>query len=263
MESALLIDFKTYVKKFEKQVRRTRREISPKNVHQLRVTVRRIRAVLWLAEHGTPSLSFGKLKVKLRQLGQALGSLREIDVAIRDAEKHDLPTNRLKKKRKSARRDLKRQMTAKPSLKMMARLDEALGKIKKRREFNISHGVSLLQKRILPWTHRVLRTGDDFHRLRIITKKTRYALEAIGKPSRPLRDLQEILGKGHDLEVLQNYLGKEPALQAEMKKQYNQARRLVRPTIRFAVKSLNKGIILPPANLKVGAKPAVQAHLAP
>lgn len=237
--SALLDNLKTQASIFQKQALKTRRNpTNKKSVHQLRITVRRIRAALWLAEHGTPSLIFGKLKVKLRSFGQTLGRLREIDVAFQDAEKYHLDTNRLKKKRKSALRDLKRIITSKQSLKISSALDKAIAKINEHRELNINSGVSLLQKKILPWTNRTLTADEDFHNLRIITKKTRYALETIGKPIQPLRDLQEILGKGHDLKVLQDFLGETPMLQSEMIKQYKEARRLIRPTIRFVINNL-------------------------
>lgn len=235
VKEAFLNKLETLARKFQKQAYRTRRDRTRKNVHQLRVTVRRIRAVLWLAEHGSPPLSFGKVKLALRDFGQALGKLRELDVAIQDAGQFHLDTSKLQKKRKAARRNLKRQMTTQQCLKIPSRIDDAIAKINGRRSLDISRGVFLLQKKILSWPHRTLKTGDDFHNLRIIIKKTRYALEAMGKPTRPLRGLQGILGKAHDLEILQNYLGANPVLRSEVTKQYKQARRLIRPTIRFAI----------------------------
>ena len=222
---------------FQRQAQKTRLAPTKKNVHQLRITVRRIRAILWLTEHGTPSLSFDKLKVKLRSVGRTLGRLREIDVALEDAKKYHLKTNSLKKRRQLARKELKKKFTSKLGKKIRAGLDQAITKLKQQQELNIRPGISLLQKKILPWAHKKLKTDDDFHNLRIITKKTRYALEVIGKPTQPLRKLQDILGKGHDLKVLQDYLGENPTLQSEVTKQYKQARPLVRPTINFVKKS--------------------------
>lgn len=231
-------NLETQVKIFQRQALQAHREPTRKNVHQLRITVRRIRASLWLAEHGSPPVSCEKIKSQLCQLGHALGKLRELDVAIQDAEKFHLKTKRLKQKRKSAQNNLRRESMIRHCLKISKGLQKILTKKMDCQKLNLNPGFTILQRKFLPWTQKTLKANDDFHRLRILTKKTRYALEIIGKPTGPLRDLQEILGVGHDLEVLQKFLGKNPILQSEMNKHYKNALLLIRPTIRFAMNNL-------------------------
>lgn len=238
LRSILIKNLERDAKALKRQALQARHDPCKKNIHQLRITVRRVRAVLWLIEHGSSHLSFRKLKANLRNLGHALGRLREIDVAIQDAKKYHLRVTRLKNKRQAARKSLRGTLGRRRLLKISSGLDKTIFKINECQKLDVRSAASLLQNRVRPWKHKRLKTDDDFHSLRIATKKTRYILESIGRPAQPLRDLQEILGKGHDLEMLQEFSGKNPMLYSEISKQYRQARRLSQSTIRFALNSL-------------------------
>jgi len=240
--SKILRHLKTQIHLFKTQLVNSHRIPIKKNVHQLRITSRRIRAAIWIIEHGTPHLSFKKLLSELRKLSRVLGQLRELDVAIQDANKYHLKTSKLKKKRQSARNTLLSQTNSRHRKKIVTYLNKALIKIQNHQEQKIASGVVVLRKRILPWAQKKIVTEDDFHRLRILTKKTRYILETIGKPVQPLRELQDVLGKGHDLEVLQDFSKRNPKIQNASKEQYRSALHMVRPTLHFAVKQLSTGM---------------------
>ena len=111
---------------FEKQVQETYQDPTRKNVHELRVTVRRIRAALWLIEHGSPRISFGKLPSSLRKIGQVLGEQRELDVAIQDGTNYHLKTKKLKSQRRSTRKILCSKINSKHRKKIHRQLERLL-----------------------------------------------------------------------------------------------------------------------------------------
>ena len=68
---------------------------SGNSVHSLRVAIRRTRAVLWCSHHSSANLHFKKLNERLRKLGRALGRVRELDVAIKDANHYKIISSQL------------------------------------------------------------------------------------------------------------------------------------------------------------------------
>ncbi len=79
-----------------------------KDVHKLRVSIRRARSVLWVLRHSSVKIQFKKLNRDLHRLGKSLGCVRELDVAIRDANHYDLTSPRLKVRRNSLQKKLKK-----------------------------------------------------------------------------------------------------------------------------------------------------------
>lgn len=219
-----------FVELTQAQAPRLRRQIAnvhqaptPERVHRLRITIRKIRAALWLVEHGSPRLSFRKLQAELRGLGRSLGQVRELDVAIQDAKKYRVKTKRLKKARRVVRRSLVRKSNSHHRKEITTLFAQALGEMRRHGEITLRPAVTSLRKRISPWKKRKLRADVDLHQLRIFTKKVRYSLEAMEHPASPLRDLQAALGRGHDLEVLGNFAAKNRRLGQDAKKQYRTA----------------------------------------
>ena len=223
---------------FEKQARRTYQDATRKNVHELRITLRRIRAALWLIEHGSPRISFGKLPSSLRKLGQVLGEQRELDVAIKDATQYHLKTKKLKSQRLSKKQMLFSKIESKHRKKILRKLETATRKLQHHSDLNLQVGLTRMRGRLIPWVRKARINDSDLHELRITAKKARYVLEAIGRPVQPLRNLQAPLGRGHDLEVLQNILGKNSKVQSDVRLQYQKARQSMQKTIRFAIKQL-------------------------
>jgi CHAD domain-containing protein len=223
---------------FEKQGRRTYQDPTRKRVHELRVTLRRIRAVLWLVEHGSPRISFGKLPSFLCKLGQVLGEQRELDVAIQDATHYQLKIEKLKSQRRSKKQTLFANIDSKHRKKILRELERVVRKLQSHPELNLTEGLARLRGRLIPWTRKARINDCDLHELRITAKKARYVLEAIGKPVQPLRKLLGPLGRGHDLQVLLDLSGKNVKIQSDADIQYQRARRTIQSALRFAIKQL-------------------------
>lgn len=162
---------------------------SAKPVHELRLAARHARAAFWVLKHSSKHIRFKKLDKKLQQPGRASGKVREIDVAISDANHYRTKCaqmilqcmHALKKLKqlvkREARNDLKKLLDhANHALRLMGPLRLTEAKIK--------------VTRIL---HNQLDQDMDgpgkFHKLRIAVKKARYAIEAIiaiGAPIHPI-----------------------------------------------------------------------------
>ncbi len=224
---------------FDYQARRVYRDTSIKNVHELRVTIRRIRAALWLVEHSSRHHTFKKLRVSLRKLGQALGECRELDVAIQDAGQYHLKVGKIKAERKTARRKLLVPINPKNIKKILEQLESAVRKVQKYPELDLTPGIIRLRSNLSPWMSKNNLSDQELHTLRILAKKNRYILEAFKTPTQPLRKLQGFLGRGHDLTVLQDYLGKNFKVQLNLFMQNRKAKRAIKPALQFTLKQLD------------------------
>jgi CHAD domain-containing protein len=224
---------------FKFQATATRANPTEENVHQLRVNVRRIRAVLWLAHHSSPSISFERLPLRLRKLGQALGHQRELDVARSDAKKYHIKTKKIRALRRCTQDHLMRKISAESCKKILSQLEKAISRIEKHPEINIKPGLKALRKEFYPWKKKDFFPNKELHRFRIIVKKTRYALEAVGQEIQPLKKIQNLLGQGHDLEVLQALSKKNKKIQIDVDLRYAKARKIIKPTLCFILEKLD------------------------
>lgn len=225
---------------FENQFRRTYQVPTKKNIHDLRVTVRRIRAALWLTEKGSPHIPYGKLPTSLRELGHVLGKLRELDVAIQDATFYRLKTKKLKSQRRTEKQKLLSKIESKHYMKILCNLETAVKKLRQKPELDLKVGLLRLRERIIPWMRKKKINDNELHDLRIIVKKIRYVLESVERPIYPLRKLQTPLGRGHDLEILQELSGKSKKIQTDSSAYYQKARKIILPTLHFAIEQLER-----------------------
>ena len=198
----LLVDYLTKLEHvFEKKSREIYQDPTRRNVHELRVTVRRIRAALWLIKHGSPRVSFGKLPSSLRIHGQVLGEQRQLDVAIQDATHYHIKTKKLKSLRQITKNLLVSKIDSKHRKKILKKLESAIGALKYHPELDLTLGLTRLCARLIPWVRKARISDDELHELRITAKKARYVLEVFGRPTQPLQKLHVASGRGHDLEV--------------------------------------------------------------
>ena len=202
------------------------------------MTIRRARAALWLIEYGSSRRSFGKLSSSLRKFGQVLGDQRELDVAIQDAIFYHLQLKKIKSQRRAMKQKLLAEIDSKPCQKIKVDLVRAVRSLRSDPEPNLRVGLFRLRSRLIPWIRKAPISDKELHELRIILKKARYVLEAIGKKVQPLRNLQGPLGRGHDLEILQELSGKSSKVQSDAVLQYQKARRSIQSALRFAIKNL-------------------------
>jgi len=206
-------------------------EEDDRGLHQARVTTRRLREAVPVLSTGLKGSKGGKAARKIRRLTRALGTVRELDVTVslldELARTSHVPRAAVEDVR--ARVVEERESRRKVMLERLERVNVA--KLDKRLE---SVGAALDAATGEPWrkalaTRFVLRARrlsesmdaaghmyapERLHAVRIAVKKLRYGLElaadsGVTEASVPLRTLkraQEMLGKLHDLQVLQEHV---------------------------------------------------------
>ncbi|HEX3845431.1 MAG TPA: CHAD domain-containing protein [Steroidobacteraceae bacterium] len=211
----------------------------PEPLHKLRVTARRMDTVLSLFRAFLPG-SVARNRPKLRILLDAVGDVRDLDIrleavsAFRDklAENEkaalDPLLQHLGSERTQARSRMLRTLDAKNTREwldslpgQLARTGAPVQSASARNAIALTAVPGLIRKRYRklrkcarPLTRR--SSIKEFHKVRVRTKKLRYALEVIaptyGKPTvemlSALHKLQSRLGTQHDSDVIAEYLTK-------------------------------------------------------
>lgn len=220
-------------------------KLSQSKVHDLRVTTRRVRAVLWLLKHSSTELHFKSLEHALRKLGKSLGNFREISIAINDAKIFSLNSDPLTLLRKNSKKRIRPLLKQKKRKKMFDRLKKIERKLATFKSLNMKRAWEDLQAEILACKKLQMRSKQyqryqsQLHFLRITTKKTRYALEATGQAVKELERLQDLLGKAHDLYVLQKYLGRHTAITQRQKHLTAEALSHTKPALSKALRLIS------------------------
>ena len=209
----------------------TRLGRDPESLHQMRVAVRRLRALL---REAGPMLEPGwvdPLRAELEWLGDELGPVRDIDVfrgylseEMDRLEPGERPgggrlLKSLEEERRRARLRLLSALRSERYLRLLAALDEAAGQPR-----TVDTGTSLesLGERALRRLRRAVRELGDapsdaaLHAVRIKVKRARYAAElaqpVAGKPARRFieraKQLQDLLGDHQDAVTAQERLRK-------------------------------------------------------
>jgi len=200
-------------------------------VHQARVSTRRLREAVPVFATGLKGGKGGKARRKIRRLTKALGTVRELDVTLslldELARSPHVPRPAVEdvRARVIAERDARRKV-------MVERLERVnAGKLDERLR---SMGDALQASTVEPWRKalatrlvarsRSLSTAMDgaghmyapeqLHAVRIAAKKLRYGLELAADSGvkeaaahvHTIKRAQELLGKLHDLQVLQRHV---------------------------------------------------------
>jgi CHAD domain-containing protein len=200
-------------------------------VHQARVASRRLREAVPVLATGLQNTKAGKARKKIRRVTKALGSIRELDVtvALLDelASRGSLPRLALEQVRAHVvkERDKRRAtMTRRLEKVNLGKLERRLGSLSNALDASktdswkqtLSARLMKRAKRLEAAVHQAgqLYEPERLHKVRIAAKKLRYAMEvaaetgttAANEPVRTLKRTQDILGRLHDLQVLQSHV---------------------------------------------------------
>jgi CHAD domain-containing protein len=211
-----------------RHIRRARRG-DPTAVHQARVASRRLRETVPV----TGGVADGHVDPgkDIRRITRALGLVREMDVSLsefeRDAARHDWPPAAVAHLRDhlAAERERRvRDMRAKLDRVDMDRLEDRIEALASACETEPSvawqRAVGARARKRAQRFGKALRAAgtiyapEALHATRIAGKKLRYALEVargalgapVGRDIGALERLQDLLGRLHDLQVLQDHL---------------------------------------------------------
>lgn len=205
----------------------TRLGINPECLHDMRVSVRRLRAILRLFRDSLPPSAVAKTAEELKWLGQSLGAVRDLDVHLQECA---AMLGRLPEAAHAAAGNCRREMSRRRDLAYDAlrrdlrsprfrTLKKACRELIRRLRHPVaagsagitSEGAALMEaelKRILKAGRGIVDDTPDeaLHRLRVRCKRLRYACETLrevyGKPvakmARRLAALQDVLGTHQD-----------------------------------------------------------------
>jgi CHAD domain-containing protein len=225
---------------------------SGKPVHELRLATRQARAAFWVLKNSSEPVRFKKLDRKLHKLGETLGKVREIDVAISDANHYKIKSSKLIPDRMRAVKKLERLVGSDSRRALKNLLTKARRSIHGMKSYEMSEARKKLGEILQSQLAQDLEGPKKLHKLRVVVKKTRYAIEAMGQAihpmdgsyhpnktlNHPMKKLQDTLGQAHDLELLQGFTGKNKKIKAEQNVLNAKALRLSKPALSFAVSQL-------------------------
>lgn len=194
-DKALLQYRNDQIEKFVKLLKQAKKKPRPETIHKIRTTIRRLNILM--------------AKKEIKKLMQALGRERDLHVAQELARSFGLSTKNIKHKNKiqrdSALKEIKtfdlKVLELKDDPQMLTRFKRAMGKLNLKLEKFSRYSLD----------------KKEMHQFRILLKKIRYGLEAVGQSSPRLEEMQEHLGKIHDIDVLQSMKGKKEVLEITKK----------------------------------------------
>ena len=238
MNADLAEQFRKQVRAFEVLARRTCKAPTPTRVHDLRVLTRRLRALVWVGRRVAGVELLLVLRKRLRKLGRALGERRLYDVAVADARTYQLDAASLAGRREHALQPVLKLLKADRQRRLAALLKRAARGLKAKPLAPLAENLDDLARGLAQALKRAPRGKAEMHELRIAAKKVRYVFEILGRGVGELRDLQGLLGRAHDLEVLQELLGAQARVAADEAKARARAKRKMRGVVARALKTL-------------------------
>lgn len=228
----------TLARLFERRTRALKRQLAAAiagkdtGVHQTRVASRRLREAIPVLTEGLHHTKARKAQRKIRRLTQALGTVRELDVALHlideFAERPAVPRAALAEVRAEVIEEREQRRTA--MLERLEHVDSAkLGRrLEAVRQSLMSPTAghawrAALAGRIASRGRRLERAiqnagqiyePEGLHQVRIAAKKLRYALEIADESGaapcpetlRVAKRVQDALGRLHDLQILQHHV---------------------------------------------------------
>jgi CHAD domain-containing protein len=227
-----------------------------RGVHQARVTSRRLREAVPVLATGLKGSKSGKARRKIRRLTRALGTVRELDVTMQLLDE----LARSPQVSRTAVEDVRARVVKERDSRRKLMLERLEGVNVEKLDRRLSSvGTALTEAKTEPWrkalaarllarSRRLTLAMDEaghmyaperLHAVRIAAKKLRYGLELAADSGlrqaaphvRTIKRTQDMLGKLHDLQVLQTHVA---AVQSEPRSE--------RPPSRVALEDLARHI---------------------
>lgn len=231
--------FKDEVETFSRLLRAQTKSLTAKGIHDLRVSTRRLRAQIVMIEKNTAHRLIVNAENSLKKLGRALGERRQWDVALTAAHKYHLKDGQLRDDQKDAGAKL-RKLLHRAEVKALPKQLAAFERTLKNEKIQIQgRQLKKMRSQLKSWLKQKKFSAKEMHQLRISTKKIRYAFECMDLPVQELKDLQDHLGKSHDLTVLSKYFDQPKLLRKADQKERRQAKKRIRPALRSSLEVLN------------------------
>lgn len=224
---------------FERLARKTQASLTVKQVHDLRVLTRRLRAGVWVARKLDDSARLRKLRRVLRRLGRQLGERRMFDVALEDAQYFGLDVEALQGPLDYAGEVARKGLKSKRREVIVTLLRKAARQLKGASPKPLAASLKILRERLHEALENAPKGKAEQHELRIEAKKTRYVFEILSLPIEELKRLQALLGRAHDLEVLQELLGPHESAAREEEDACENARKIMKKAVETAVRHLD------------------------
>ena len=205
-------------------------------VHQARVATRRLREAVPVLATGLKHSKAGKARRKIRRLTRALGTVRELDVTLQLiselTQKERLPRTALEEIRRHViqERDKRRavmleRLEAVDADKLGRRLESVSDALEKSQDEGWRQVLSArIVKRARRLQDAITKAGqmyapDRLHDVRIAAKKLRYGVELAAdsgvRAGAPLvtriKRVQDLLGRLHDMQVLESHIAEVQA----------------------------------------------------
>ncbi len=201
-------------------------------VHQARVASRRLREALPVLTEGLHHTKAPKAQHKIRRLTQALGTVRELDVTLHLidelADRPGIPRPALtevraqvieaREKRRAVMLDRMSKVNVAKLLRRLMEVGHALANPAPGHNWRAALATRIVRRaRTLEKTIEEagqIYAAEALHDVRIAAKKLRYSLEIADESGaapcaetvRTIKRVQEILGRLHDLQVLQHHV---------------------------------------------------------
>jgi CHAD domain-containing protein len=203
--------------------------MSTKDVHKLRVCLRRLRTDLALMKSPLSDHD----KKHLKKVWKKLGKVRDLDIAHDLSKKFSLKMKTVQEERHEARKKLEHVLKDKDTEKLFDDM-EKLSFRKESAHIDPLPHIDKLRRDLI----RSPAGEDHLHSLRIVLKKIRYLAETLGYGVEAFKEFQDVLGELQDLEVFHKRFPDSMEVQRERKARRNRALSFARPALALGFRAL-------------------------
>jgi CHAD domain-containing protein len=225
---------------FKKLLKNVSQNPETEQVHKLRVTTRKLRTILWVLRDSSDIGSTKKISRHLQDLCKELGRQREIDTLVEDGTQFHLKTSHLRRKQTLIQLEVRNVANRKRYRKLSSKLKRVARKFQDHPALRWEDTTGRLQAKLKPWLHCHLESGDDFHELRKTMKTIRYSLSGFGHLDSKLLKLCELLGRVHDLAVLQRNYKTISRIKQDRRLIQAKVERFLRPALQSAQAEISR-----------------------